>query len=60
MFGQFRATDQTGINVFEQKNETQFNGLKVSLGGGFTQGFQTLSHSNEAVSKIVTGVDQTN
>ena len=58
MFGQFRATDQTGINVFEHKNETQFNGLKVSLGGGFTQGFQTLNHSNEAVSKIVTGVDQ--
>lgn len=56
---QFRATDKTGINVFETpKSETEFNGVKVKFGGGFTQGFQALNHSNEAVSKVVSGVDQ--
>lgn len=58
-FAQFRATDKTGINVFETpKTETTFDGVKVTIGGGFTQGFQTLNHSNEAVSKVVAGVDQ--
>lgn len=58
-FAQFRATDKTGINVFETpKTETTFEGVKVSLGGGFTQGFQTLQHTNEAVSKVVSSVDQ--
>ncbi len=51
MFAQFRAGDKDGINVFETpKTETTFDGVKVTFGGGFTQGFQTLSHSNEAVS----------
>jgi hypothetical protein len=51
MFAQFRPGDKTGINVFETpKTETTFDGVKVTFGGGFTQGFQTLQHSNEAVS----------
>ena len=62
-FGQFRATDKTGINVFEMpKTETQFNGIKVDLGGSFTQGYQTLDHSNAdangANKRLVAGVDQ--
>lgn len=49
MFGQLRPNDQTGINVFENpKTDTKFDGLKVSFGGAFTQGFQALKHSNEA------------
>lgn len=56
---QFRANDQTGLNVFETpKTETQFDGVKVTIGGGFTQGFQSLSHTNEAKSNVVSGVDQ--
>jgi hypothetical protein len=45
----FRANDQNGINVFETpKTDTEFDGLKVKLGGHFTQQFQGLSHENEA------------
>ena len=56
---QFRANDKSGINVFETpKTETTFDGVKVTIGGGFTQGFQALSHSNVATAKVVSGVDQ--
>jgi hypothetical protein len=59
MFGQFRAGDKTGINVFETpKTETTFDGVKVNFGGGFTQGYQTLEHSNQATVKLVSGADQ--
>ncbi|MDO9153673.1 MAG: hypothetical protein Q7U47_08210 [Paludibacter sp.] len=59
LFAQFRATDKTGINVFEvPKTEMEFDGVKVVFGGGFTQGFQTLKHSNLATPKLVSGVDQ--
>ena len=50
-FAQFRATDQTGINVFETpKVETPFSGLKVSIGGAFSQPYQALSQSNSSSS----------
>lgn len=44
----FRQYDQRGINVFEtSKNDTVvFDGLKVRLGANFTQGFQSMKHSN--------------
>lgn len=49
LFGQFRAAGRTGINVFEvPKTDLQFNGMKVTLGGDFTLGFQALNHSNLA------------
>lgn len=52
-FAQFRATDKTGINVFEtQKTEKEFDGVKTTIGGGFTQGFQTLNHTNSAQIKM--------
>jgi len=51
----FRTYDQTGINVFEtSKNEgAKYDGLKVRIGGGFTQQFQALSHENTAPASYV-------
>lgn len=45
----YRPMDKTGINVFEApKNiDTEFTGIKVRIGGAFTQQFQALSHSND-------------
>lgn len=44
----FRYYDQRGINVFETTKEDTigYDGLKLRLGAGFTQGFQSLNHSN--------------
>ncbi|MBL7856724.1 MAG: hypothetical protein JNM57_03470 [Cyclobacteriaceae bacterium] len=44
----FRPYDQRGINVFEtSKDDTVvYDGLKLRLGAGFTQGYQSLKHSN--------------
>ena len=46
----YRFWDQRGINVFEpsKNNTATFNGLHVRVGGGFTQQFQGISHSNKA------------
>src|SRR5688572_17152273 len=46
----FRYYDQRGVNVFEtSKNDSvKFEGMKVRIGANFTQGFQTLKHSNSA------------
>ncbi|MCA0363316.1 MAG: hypothetical protein LCH67_04685 [Bacteroidetes bacterium] len=43
-----RAYDKSGINQFETKKDadTKFDGLKVRIGAGFTQQFQSLSHEN--------------
>lgn len=42
-----RPYDQTGINVFEpKKDSTPFDGVKVRIGAGFTQEFQSLKHQN--------------
>jgi len=45
-----RAYDQSGINVFEAPKDTltEFDGLKVKFGAGFTQSFQGLKHENSA------------
>lgn len=44
----FRPYDQRGINKFEtSKDDTVvFDGLKLRVGAGFTQGYQNLKHSN--------------
>ena len=44
----WRPYDQSGINVFEAPKDTltSFDGLKVRIGAGFTQQFQSLKHSN--------------
>ncbi len=46
----WRPYDQRGINVFETgKNDSiAFDGMKVRIGGHFTQQWQNLSHSNTA------------
>lgn len=46
----FRYYDQRGINVFETSKDDSvvYNGLKMRFGANFTQGFQTLRHSNSA------------
>lgn len=47
----FRPWDQNGINVFEPaKNveQPEFTGVKVRIGGAFTQNFQYLTHENNA------------
>jgi len=44
-----RHYDKRGINVFETNKEndtTKFDGLKLRIGANFTQGFQSISHSN--------------
>lgn len=44
----WRPYDKRGINVFETSKEDTvvYDGLKLRLGAGFTQGFQSLNHSN--------------
>ncbi|HEX6574775.1 MAG TPA: hypothetical protein VF042_07360 [Gemmatimonadaceae bacterium] len=55
----FRPADMRGINVYEApKDETPYTGFKVSWGGGFTQQFQGLDHSNTAQAKMVNNVNQ--
>ncbi|HBK88782.1 MAG: hypothetical protein U0289_01450 [Cyclobacteriaceae bacterium] len=52
----FRPYDQRGVNVYETpKNDTVvFDGLKLRLGANFTQGWQNITHSNNARA-ILTG-----
>ncbi len=45
----FRPWDKEGINVFEPSksmDQPEFTGIKVRIGGAFTQDFQSLTHSN--------------
>ncbi|MEI6089209.1 MAG: hypothetical protein WCR42_02040 [bacterium] len=44
----FRYNDQRSLNIFETSKDdnTQFNGLNVKIGGGFTQNFQALKDEN--------------
>ena len=46
----FRPNNMKGLNVFEtNKTDTiPFTGMKVNVGGNFTQDFQGLSHQNNA------------
>lgn len=54
-FAQFRANDKDGLNVFENpKSETTFDGVKVKVGGSFTQSWQALYHSNQATASLKT------
>lgn len=45
-----RANDKDGLNIFEdtKTQDAIFDGVKVKIGGHFTQQFQALSHSNTA------------
>ncbi len=57
----FRHYDQRGINVFEtpKQNNYAFTGLKVKIGAGFTQQFQSLKHENKtAINNTGTGANR--
>ena len=56
----FRPTDKRGVNMFEapKHDAVPYTGFKLMLGGGFTQDFQNIRHSNTADPKVVSGVDQ--
>jgi len=54
----WRPYDKRGINVFEIQKDTdsvQYDGFKVRIGAGFTQGFQSLNH--ETGSKAVLNIN---
>lgn len=55
----YRPNDKTGLNVFEtSKTDTVlFSGLKVKVGGNFTQDYQGLNHENNATPVIVNNVN---
>ena len=51
----WRYLDQRGINTFEPKKNAEtpaFDGLKVRIGGAFTQQYQSLTHENKADVKL--------
>lgn len=56
----FRAYDQSGINVFEtsKADTVKFDGLKVRWGAGFTQQYQALTHENTALNNTGTGTNR--
>lgn len=51
----FRPYDKRGINVFEttKQDSTKFDGFKLRFGAGFTQGYQSMEHSNSARAVLV-------
>jgi hypothetical protein len=55
----YRPNDKTGLNVFgaSKADTTLFTGLKVRIGGNFTQDFQALNHENNATPVIVNNVN---
>ena len=56
-FAQNRPYDKSGLNVFEARkaDSVQFTGVKVKIGGAFTQSWQSLKDSHDFVP--VAGVD---
>lgn len=53
-----RPTGRFGLNQFEAPKFTgPFDGIRVSVGGAFTLGFQALDHSNGAAEVLVDGVN---
>ncbi len=55
----FRSNNKNGINQFEttKKDSVPFTGLKVNLGGNFTQDYQALKDHNNAQPAMNNGVD---
>lgn len=50
----FRQWNQQGVNVFEptKADTVAFEGVKVRIGGAFTQQYQALSHENNATENL--------
>jgi hypothetical protein len=57
-----RYYDQRGINVFEpSKNDTtKFTGIKIRIGGSFTQNYQALKSTNKANYVATSATNATN
>ena len=58
-----RAWDKDGINVFEpskKAEQPEYTGLKIRIGGAFTQDFQSLKHSNTPTYVATSGTNATN
>jgi len=55
----FRSYSKKGINVYEttKTDTTSYTGLKVRIGGNFTQDFQGLRDQNNAIPVVVGGVN---
>ncbi|HOZ87534.1 MAG TPA: hypothetical protein PL029_07240 [Bacteroidia bacterium] len=55
----FRPNNKRGLHIFEttKSDTTVFTGMKVRIGGNFTQDFQMLSHHNNAAPVLVNGVN---
>ena len=51
----FRPNDQKGLNVFEtsKDNDTEFDGVKVHIGGDFALQFQGISHEGATAETLV-------
>ena len=51
----FRYNDKRGINVFETKKDdsVKFDGVRVVVGGAFTQQYQNLKHSTDFVPTVL-------
>jgi hypothetical protein len=58
-FAQNRPYDKNGLNVFEARksDSVKFDGVKVKIGGAFTQSWQNLKDSHDFVPAPVTGLD---
>lgn len=58
----FRPNNKLGNGIFEpDKNDTtSFTGIKVRVGGNFTQDFQAIGHKNNATEVLNTGGVNTN
>lgn len=54
-----RPLDRRGLTVFEDPklDTSTFKGLTLAIGGGFSQEYQSLTHSTNAAPNIVNGVN---
>lgn len=57
----FRPYDQRGVNVFEtsKADTVPYDGFKLRIGANFTQGWQSLKHSNSARANLGGGIIET-
>ncbi|MDP4207739.1 MAG: hypothetical protein Q8928_02885 [Bacteroidota bacterium] len=57
-FGQNRPYDKNGINVFEtpKVEGPKYEGVKLKIGGSFTESWQALKHSNTSPSAKLIGI----
>ena len=59
----YRPWDKDGINVFEpskKAEQPEFTGVKIRIGGAFTQDFQSLKHSNKPTYVATSATNATN